>query len=227
VGKLEVLEKLKKNDEAYEVVKYLVTKYPINPDRLGNIIMLAVYTKNFADIDKYFTFYTQLEAKTEKVSRIVAAALYAQAKFLVVQNNISAALPAFRRCLVASGRSLEYLSKIVDTLLSANEPKSAIEFLHMYSAEDQLNSDWRVIHFKTIAMFEAPDRIIQKGKSLIADGLVHIEIAKKVAILLMMQKNKNHAENFIYSVINQLPDYRSELIGILEKDTKGSKSNAS
>jgi CheY-like chemotaxis protein len=220
VGKFETLEKLKKNDEAYEVVKYLVAKYPINPDRLGSIIMLAVYTKNFADVDKYFSFYTQLETKTDKVSRIVSAGMYAFAKYLINQKDLAGALPPFRKCVLASNRSVEYLNKIVDTLLTANEPKAAIEFLHMYSMEEQVKPEWRIVQFKTIAMFESPDRIIQKGKALISEGLIHIEIAKKVALLMVDQNKMNHAENFIYSVINHLPDYRSELVGILEKNTK-------
>lgn len=224
VGKLEALEKLKKNEEAYEVVKYLAAKYPINPERLGSIIMLAVFTRNFADVDKYYSFYIQLDTKTDKVSRIVAAGMYAYAKFLLNQNNIVAALPAFRKCVQASSRSVDYLSKIIDTLLSSNEPKPALEFLHMYSTEEQAKSEWLILHFKTIAMFESPDRIIQKGKSLIAEGLIHIVIAKKVALLLMMQTNKNHAENFVYSVITHLPDYRSELIGILDKNDKSNVS---
>lgn len=224
VGKFGVLEKLKRNEEAYEVAKYLATKYPVNPDRLGSIMMLAVFTKNFGDVDKYFNFYTQLDTRTEKVSRIVAAAMYATAKFMLNQNNLPNALISFRRCVTASSRNVEYLGKIVDALQLVNEPKAALEFLHMYSMDDQLKPEWKVQQFNVTALFESPDRIIQKGRRLIGEGVVHIDIAKKVAFLLANRENKSHLENFVYSVINQLPDYRSELMGIIESATKSQAS---
>jgi CheY-like chemotaxis protein len=224
LGKLSILEKLKRNQEAYEIAKYLAEKYPINPERLGSIMMLAVFTKNFSDVDKYFNFYTQLETRTEKVGRIVAAAMFATAKFMLNQNNQQAALAAFRRCVTASGRNKEYLAKIVDALQLIGESKAALEFLHMSSMEDQIKPEWKVQHFNTISMFESPDRIIQKGKALISEGVIHIDVAKKIALLLASRENKIHAENFVYSIVNQLPDYRNELIGIIEEVIKTKSS---
>lgn len=219
VGKFDSLEKLQRQAEAYEVIKYLNSKYPVNPSRLGVITMLAVYTKNLSDIIKYYTIYSSLEKKDEKLSRIMSAATFAYGKYLINLKNLIEGINTLRKCVNASNRSPEYLKKIVDLLTINNEPKAAVEFLNMFSIEEQNTSAWKLMYFNAISLYESTDRILQKGKSLLDEGVIQFDIVRKMAELMKTTQKKSNVENFIYKYVDKFPDQRKALINIIDGES--------
>ncbi len=217
IGKFECLYAEKKFNEAYNVIHYLAEKYPLSPERLGSVTMLAVYTKNFSDMDKYYDYYVSLDTKPERISKIVSAGMFAYAQVLFNDKKNAEGIIVLKKTITASVRSKEYLEKSVELALKMNEPKAALEFLQLYSFDDQVLPEWKSLHFKTISLLETPDRIIAKGKELISEGQLEIEIVKKVVELLIDSNRKPQAENYIYALIPKMPSHRSELVALIDK----------
>jgi tetratricopeptide (TPR) repeat protein len=215
IGEFETLEKLGKQAEAYEVIKKVLTKYPLTPQRLGKVFILAIYTKHFTDVNLYYEIFLKIERRTDELVKIVTAGLYACGKYFCSINKFDEASGVFKKACLSSGRSSDYLKKVIDTLMHFKKGDLASEFLSMYSAEDQNTDAWKALDFQLTCLGGQTDRSIQKGRKLIAEGIKEVSVYIETAKLLIKQDKKSHAENVIFMGIERCPQKREELLKIL------------
>jgi tetratricopeptide (TPR) repeat protein len=215
IGEFEALEKLDRKTEAYEVLTKILLKYPLSSQRLGDIFKLAIFTEHFDHVNQYYDIFLKIDRRSEELKNIVTAGLYACGQHSCTLNNFDEAVDFFKKCCATSVRNSDYIKKSVDILIQYNRAELATEFLSMFSSDAKNSDEWKSLDFQISSLNEHPEKSIQKGCKLIADGIKELSVFIKTAKLLIQQNKKTHAENIIYTGVNRCPHAREELLKIL------------
>lgn len=120
-------------EDAYRVLKELVTHFPESPERLVSAVNLAVRTEEVKDIETYYNVFNLLTQQTEESIRYLCSALSVVGHYYLKRKNMVQAMLSFERALVVSRKDEKYvnyirqkmsdlgLEKELDRLLTKNE----------------------------------------------------------------------------------------------------------
>ena len=170
LARFQLLEKQKKLDEAYGAAQKLITHFPMNAERLGKIMQLAVFTHNFADVQRYFDQFKKLEHRPEDLVKTVQAALYVCGKFLVQKGMEESALKAFRDAIVTSGHDLDLIEKSVTFLLDHKMAGGAANTLRLYPMEKRDSNDYQILDLFVLSQTEPLEIFVRKAREKIKTG---------------------------------------------------------
>jgi CheY-like chemotaxis protein len=150
-SKLEILEKQEKYPEAYGVAQVINAAFPMSPHRLGKVIQLAVFTQNFAEVQKLFDKFKKLEKPPISLKKMVSAALYVCGKFLVQKNMEESALRAFRDAIITGNSDPLVIEKSVTFLLEAGQKNTAEILFKLYPPERRHESHFQKLEKTLLA----------------------------------------------------------------------------
>jgi CheY-like chemotaxis protein len=147
VGLYEIFMREEKFTEAYQVVKKIAKYFPANPDRLAQIVRLAIRTNNYEDMQMYYEIFTSLEVRTQTLMNYIGAGMYVAGKHCLLQNNVEGAMQFFDNIAVSCSEFTKFLRAIVSVLVDHNMHKDAEKFLLRFDAEAKLTDDYLVSEF--------------------------------------------------------------------------------
>jgi tetratricopeptide (TPR) repeat protein len=208
-GKFDVLERLNKKQEAYQVVQEIVKHFPISPQRLGRVLQLAVFTGNFTDALNYYELFNSLDKKTDELITLVSAGLFVCGKRLIQEKKEDQAYDAFEKAVFSSARNPTLLRRIINTLLETDHPRIAERFLHMFSIEHQQTKVYRQMEFTVANAILEPHKVIEKGRALIKERVATKEIYLAVIDRLIETGRENMAETIAYQGIEDFSQERA------------------
>jgi CheY-like chemotaxis protein len=167
VGLYEVFMREEKFHEAYQVVKKIAKYFPANPDRLSQIVRLAVRTGNYQDMQMYYDIYTQLEIRIQVLTNYIGAGMYVAGKYCLINDDHSTAFQYFENIAVSCSEFTKFLRAVITLLIEHGKLEEAEKYLPRFEsasrdAEDFLVSNFLVSSKKT----EDPGQIIKMGLEL-------------------------------------------------------------
>lgn len=167
MGLFTLLMKRNNLPEAYEVVKKITKYFPSNPDRLQQVVRLAVQTQNFQDMQTYYEIFTSLDVRTSGMINYIGAGMFVSAKHFMKIEAKEDALKLFDNIGVSCSEFTKYPKAIISILIDHNMPNEAEKFLKRFSPEtrndeDYLISDYLVDSFK----FKDHKRTVKNGLDL-------------------------------------------------------------
>jgi hypothetical protein len=145
-----------------------VAKYfPASPDRLQQVIRLAVQTNNFQDMLSYYELFTSLDERTNSTINYIGAGLYVSGKYFMMNNAKDEALKIFEAIGVSCSIFTKYPRAIITVLVENNMVNEAEKFLGRFdpttrSELDYLISDYLVDSIK----FNDANRLVKSGLEL-------------------------------------------------------------
>jgi CheY-like chemotaxis protein len=153
--------------EAYDVVKKVAKYFPASPDRLQQVIRLAVQTNNFKDMHSYYELFTSLDERSNATINYIGAGLYVSGKYFMLNNAKDEALKLFEAIGVSCSIFTKYPRAIITVLVENNLVNEAEKFLSRFdpasrSEIDYLISDYLVDSIK----FNDPNRLVKSGLEL-------------------------------------------------------------
>jgi CheY-like chemotaxis protein len=153
--------------EAYEVVKKVAKYFPASPDRLQQVIRLAVQTNNFQDMHSYYELFTSLDERSNATINYIGAGLYVSGKYFMINNAKDEALKLFEAIGVSCSIFTKYPRAIITVLVENNLVNEAEKFLSRFDPSsrneiDYLISDYLVDSIK----FNDPNRLVKSGLEL-------------------------------------------------------------
>ena len=153
--------------EAYEIVKKVAKYFPASPDRLQQVIRLAVQTNNFQDMLSYYELFTSLDERTNSTINYIGAGLYVSGKYFMMNNAKDEALKIFEAIGVSCSIFTKYPRAIITVLVENNMVNEAEKFLGRFdpttrSELDYLISDYLVDSIK----FNDANRLVKSGLEL-------------------------------------------------------------
>lgn len=217
MGKYEVLYKMKKQKDAYQIITQIAEKYPLSPKKIGEVFLLAVYTGNYKDANAYFELYQNLDRKTPELQKIVTAGMLACGKFLMRDNDLKFAKEVFQKGIISSNINYEYVRKVVYVFIDNNRAKEAEEYLGKFRLEDKKSKDFKELEFRVLAMYQDDDFLITSARNLIKENIGDEFLFDTLINKLMERESYKAAMNAAYDAISKFPDKKEYFDDYIQK----------
>lgn len=147
VGLYEIFMREEKFHEAYQVVKKIAKYFPANPDRLAQIVRLAIRTENYQDMQMYYEIYISLEQRVEVLTNYIGAGMYISGKHFLLNNDNGTALKYFDNIAVTCSEFSKFLRAIITLLVEYDFMTEAEKFLSRFDASTKEHEDYLVSSF--------------------------------------------------------------------------------
>ncbi len=167
VGLYEIFMREGKFSEAYSVVKKIAKYFPANPDRLAQIVRLAIRTGNFNDMQMYYEIYKSLDERAQILTNYIGAGMYIAGKHHLLSNSPEVAIQYFDNIAVSCSEYTKFIRAIIAVLVEHNMANDAEKYFTRFRSEDKENEDFIVSEF-LIATKKQPDTglVIKMGLDL-------------------------------------------------------------
>jgi tetratricopeptide (TPR) repeat protein len=167
IGLYEIFMKDAKFPEAYQVVKKIAKYFPANPERLTQIIRLAVITKNYEDMESYYEIFTQLDERDNNIINYVGAGLFIAGKWQLMEGKPVLALRIFDKIAVSCAEFTKFLRGIITLLFEHNQAKDVPKFLARFHPGSMETEDYMVSEYLCRASDDGdPVQLIKTGVEL-------------------------------------------------------------
>ncbi|HXH29907.1 MAG TPA: response regulator [Bacteriovoracaceae bacterium] len=147
VGLYEMFMRERKYFEAYQVVKKIAKFFPANPDRLAQIIRLAIQTQNYQDMEMYYDIFKSLDERAQVLINHLGAGMYIAGKHSLLKKDINQALKYFDHVAVSCSEFSKFLKAIVSLLVEHKMASSAERFLSRFTASARLEADYLISEY--------------------------------------------------------------------------------
>jgi CheY-like chemotaxis protein len=147
VGLYELFMKEDKYFEAYEVVKNIAKYFPANPDRLKEVIRLAIITKNYQDIDDYYNIFVDLDERTDDVVNYVCSGMYVYGKYAFQQKDKKKGKEIFEKVGISCAGMTKFLRAMVAELTDWGIFDDAQRLISRFPAGMNDSYDYMVANF--------------------------------------------------------------------------------
>lgn len=163
VGLFDIFIGQGKFHEAYHVVKKIAKYFPANPDRLAQIIRLAVQTNNYEDMQFYYEIFTSLEERTQQMINFIGAGMYIAGKYNLQNKKDKEALQYFDNIAVSCSEFTKFLRAVIVLLVQYNKADDAQKFLKRFPSETKELADFLVADFLVSSKLNKDPNLIVKG----------------------------------------------------------------
>jgi hypothetical protein len=137
----------KKFTEAYQVVKKIAKFFPANPDRLAQIVRLAVHTENYDDMQMYYEIFTSLDERTEQMVNYIGAGLFVSGKHNLMNKKIDEAIRLFDNIAVSCSEFSKFTRAMITTLAEFGHVGTAEKYLTRFPPGYDDHEDYLVSEF--------------------------------------------------------------------------------
>lgn len=169
VGLYDILYSQKRYTEAYEIVKKISQYFPANPQRLTAVLRLAIMTKSYEDVERYYQVFTKIEGRTEETIKYICAALVVCGKYYLATSHMTRALELFQKAAITAGGRVKILQEIVLALSNEGLAKEATEYMKRFPPETRNQAVYLALD---LMLFDrsgaARGVIIDRGRQLLA-----------------------------------------------------------
>lgn len=206
VGLYEMFKKEGKDSEAYDVVKNIAKYFPSNPERLKEVIHLAVKTKNYADIEQYYELFIDLDERPDDVINYICSGMYICGKYHFQQNDPEKAISIFERAAIAAAGTGKFLSAMAIILVENNFFEDAKSIVKRFDFEDQKSSDYVISNY--LAYYDdmsVNDRVSQ-GLDLHNNGHKHPLVMRYLIDSLHASDSGKKASQYLEEANHLWPD---------------------
>ncbi len=120
VGLYKLFMDKKDYPNAYAVVKNIAKYFPANPDRLKEVIRLAITTKNYEDMEYYYNLYIELDERDEQVTNYMCSGLYVTGKYYFLEHKLDEGKKYFEKSAVSCAGKAKFLFAMVKVYIENN-----------------------------------------------------------------------------------------------------------
>jgi DNA-binding response OmpR family regulator len=175
--------------DAYLVLRRLVTTFPLNPTRLSMILRLAVETRQWGDIDTYYSLFLEVDSRSDELTRHMYAALVSSGKAALGDGNLEGAMNRFKWASLTSGKKPAVLREIALALTEAGHVKEADQFVAAYPQHERQSIEFLTLDYHVMSKSQPLHLILQRGRELLKAGHEHPTIYE---ILIKACKSAGH-----------------------------------
>lgn len=207
VGLFEVFMSDKRYTEAYQIVKKIAKYFPANPDRLSQVIRLAIITKSYTDMEDYYKIFTELEQRDDHLINYIGAGMYIAGKYYLLENQSSKAIKVFEKIVISCSTYTKFLRAIVSILVESEMFEEAQKFAKKFPAgtigqEDFLISDY----LANFAPLEENGVVIQKGIELYNQNIKDYYLLDLIVRRMKADGFADKAEPYLQEMMSLYPE---------------------
>lgn len=196
IGLYELFKKDNKLEEAYSVVKNIAKYFPSNPERLKEIIHLAVKTKNYEDMELYYDIFTELEERTSDVIDYICAGIYVYSKYLFSQDQFDKAKEMIEKSSISAAGAAKFLQANIELLVENDKSEEAQKVLSRYSSDEEDDSSYQISSYLANYSSMSGTERISDGLKLFNNGHKHPLCLRFLIESLRAEGNEGKAKQY-------------------------------
>ena len=181
VGLFEVLMEQKRFPEAYDVVKRLSQYFPANPQRLTQVLRLAIMTASYDDVERYYRIFTNIDERNPEMVKYVCAALVICGKYYIQRGLQSRALELLTKTAITAAGNTRVLREVVQTLVDAGLVSQTKDFLKRFPPITQSQADYLAMDLLVASHSLSTAKSMEKGWEILRKD-IHDPVVYKVMI---------------------------------------------
>jgi DNA-binding NarL/FixJ family response regulator len=171
IGLFDLQMKQNKHTEAYDVVKKIAQYFPANPKRLASVLRLAIMTKNYDDIEGYYRIFTQLDVRSDELTRYICSALSVTAKHYLTRSTRSRAIELFDKVAISCAGRIQFMRYAVETMVAFDCQKDALDYMKKFPPELRGKPDYLIASLTAEGATRPSGEMIQKARDIIAKDI--------------------------------------------------------
>ncbi len=209
VGLFDLFSNQKRHADAYDVAKKISQYFPANPQRLTQVLKLAIMTQSYEDVEKYYQTFTKIDERNEDVIRYVCAALVVCGKYYLQKKFPSRAVELFNKAAVTGAGRGKILGDIITSLVDFKMGKEAELFLNRFPSDQQSTP---LYHAQKLLILDdtVPDgaggTVISAGRNLISKGIQDPVIYEVMIRRSLKESLRDAAETLVFDAKKLWPD---------------------
>jgi CheY-like chemotaxis protein len=206
VGLFDLQMNLKNFPEAYSVVKKIAKYFPANPDRLIEIIRLAVVTQNYDDMLMYYEVFTQLDERHPKVIAHIGAGLFVAGKYFMSVKDQKKALTLFEKIAVSCPEP-KILKGIILNLIDQNLESELGKYLTRFQGDQLKGPEYLLCDYLSSYAFSTDYNVaIQKGMDLYNHDYRDFHLLQTLLLAFEKQNLMDKAQAMREEIAKLYPD---------------------
>jgi CheY-like chemotaxis protein len=167
VGLYEIFLREERFNDAYAIVKKIAKFFPANPDRLTQIVRLAIRTENYTDMQMLYEIFTSLEVRTEVLVNYIGAGMYVAGKHALLNSQKETALQLFDNIAVSCSEFTKFLRASILVLCDHQFEDIAEKYLSRFDPGKKNDEDYLVADYVvTCRKFKDNSYMIKNGLQL-------------------------------------------------------------
>lgn len=194
VGLYELFMREEKFKEAYEVVKKIAKYFPANPDRLSQIVHLAIRTSNYSDMQMLYEIFIQLEDRRKDLTNYIGAGMFVAGKNCLLNKQTEDALRFFDNIAVSCSEFTKFLRAIISILVKEGFRDEAKKYITRFDINQKDNEDYLISEYLLIEGHEDDGFVIKSGLELFNLNIRDIDCLK---ILIKAMEKAGYKEERI------------------------------
>lgn len=223
-GEFEILVNNKRFREADELITIIKKHYPITAYRLGQIMIAVLFAGNFASLKECYSLLLKIDNRPKQLTNIAVDAFVAAGRHFLKLKNKSEAFEYFDMAVMAAGRDMDVLEKIMKELINVKAYHEAEEYLMKASKHDIGSSRYAQLQLMVSEHLLSPEEFIQKGRKLVADGQGTPAIYTNLVKAMVNTGKITLAESLIQRAVTEYPEMHGQLYSLLNDHTELKKS---
>lgn len=206
VGLYELFMKDEKFFEAYSVVKNIAKYFPANPDRLKEVIRLAITTEHFEDMQMYYEIFTQLDERPDDVINYVCSGMYIYGKFKFLNEDFDNGKSVFEKIGISCVGIAKFITAMIKVLAEYKFFDDAQKLVSRYSSRPEDANAYKLGNFIAYSNTVEIRARISEGLDLWNNGIKD-PMAMKITIDALREDGSDKkAEQYLEEAQHVWPD---------------------
>jgi len=216
VGLFELFMAKKKFQDAYNIVRKIARYFPANPNRLGQVVRLAIMTENYQDIEGYYQTFIGLDHRNAQLIRYICAGLVICGRFYLQKKQFPRALELFQKAGVTGTSDPKILKEIVCSLIEYQLHDKAKDFLKRFPSKTDEDADFVISQF-LVEEAEMPiHQSIDIGQKLLKKGITDPALYRTLIINTSKASMNSACERLLEEGSAKYPSYKGEFLNCKE-----------
>jgi len=205
VGLFELFMKENKPNEAYDVVKNIAKYFPASPERLKQVVRLAVVTGNYEDLSDFYDIFTILEERPKDVIDYVCSGLYVLGRHYFCSGDKSSAKKVFEKVAISCMGEPKFLRALIGKYVDEKMYTEAEGLLTRFSAGAESDPLYQVSRYLAFSGAMETNERASKGLELFNNGNQDPQ-ATKVMIRALKEAGSSKANEYLDEAKRLWPD---------------------
>ena len=206
IGLFDLLHGEKRFDDAYDVMKRLASYFPANPNRLSTALRLSVQTNNFHDVESYYKIFVEIDDRTDELIKYMCSALAVTGRHFLREKSVPKALQAFESAAISSAGRAKYLLYVIEAMAEHGLTKEADPFIKRLKHASNSGPEIATAQFITLEESMSPLEVVNRGRSLVKDGIEHPAVYEKLINNSLKAGFKDSALELAKKAMNKWPE---------------------
>jgi tetratricopeptide (TPR) repeat protein len=215
-GRMDVLMKQGKQQEAYDVARVIADNHTIPLSRISDFIRLSILNRKYDDALQFSSLVDDVQQVDESLAHHLSAGLVVCGLYLLKQHDKKNALIVFRRAEIAAKGQTKILKRLVCAYVEGDLDEEFKTMIMRMPEEVQNSMEVRVAELRALERKGKRDDVIRRAMEMIQAGMVDQELFRiAIRFSVALQRRRETIEDLVWKASKAFPEQKTEFEQLL------------